>query len=237
MDGLHARRRRLRELDSTHLTAQADSAWAGSYAPFVPCSDIFLPEIYSIKEKTPTGLEVAEVVRDMGIVRSNIEEAGDGPKSVWAALQQFAGWSTWRRFPSRAELRACAYAAIIHGAKGLVWYTYAGNKSKSGRGAKDDQEKWEDLCGLVRELAGREEILLARDADEQPKVAVLAGPTQDPFGRQSVTCLLKNAPQGEFLMAVNATTNAVSAAFSTSRGAMRRELGPYGVLSEPFMLH
>lgn len=232
VDGAYSRRRRLRELDPVHLTAQADSAWADSYGPFVPCTDIFLPEIYSVKEKGVSGMEVATVAKDMSIVRENIRDGGDGPKSVWAALQQFAGWSEWRRFPTRAELRAIAYAAVVHGARGLVWYTYAG--SRRGRGAKDDAEKWKDLCDLVSELAGRMDVLTAEDAREQPQTVVAEGPSKDALRRPSVSCLLKDAKQGAFLIAVNSATNSVRAYVATKKGGVMLDLPPYGVYAGAF---
>ena len=232
VDGAYARRRRLREMDATHLTAQADSAWADSYGPFVHCTDIFLPEIYPVKKKEVVGTEVAEVAKDMAIVKNNIRDGGDGQKCVWAALQQFAGWSDWQRFPSRDELWATAYAAIIHGARGLVWYTYAG--SKRGRGAKDDPEKWREIGELVSELSQRMEVLVAPDSREQPVVVVAEGPSRDTLRQPSVSCLLKDAPEGKFLMAVNAATNTVRAYVGVKTGGMMITLPPYGVYAGAF---
>ena len=231
-DGAYSRRRRLREMDATHLTAQADSAWADSYGPFVHCTDIFLPEIYPVKKKEVAGTEVAEVAKDMAIVKNNIRDGGDAQKCVWAALQQFAGWSDWRRFPSREELWATAYAAIIHGARGLVWYTYAG--SKRGRGAKDDPEKWRELCELVLELSQRMDVLVAPDSREQPSVIVAEGPSRDALRQPSVSCLLKDAPNGKFLLAVNSATNAVRAYIGVKAGGMMVNLPPYGVYAGAF---
>ncbi len=51
-------------------------------------------------------------------------EAASGKKPVWAILQAYGQLpgNRWR-FPSPAELRCMAYAAVVHGATGLCWFS------------------------------------------------------------------------------------------------------------------
>ena len=196
--------------DPAHITVQADYLArdrSHRYRPYVHCTDAFLLETYHVRAKTRTGLEVASVIRDMRRVAQIIATEGAPVKSVWPIIQHFEGWQTWKRFPTFEELRAMSFAAIIHGARGIVWYTYGGD-GKRGRGVTSSQERWREIRTVVGEISSIQNDLTTRDAAIQPSVDVLVGPALDACGQKSVTCLLKSSG---LLMAVNASTNDVTA--------------------------
>ena len=199
----------------THLSAQADSLGNGvksRYADFIPCTDVFLPEIYTVSVKGTVGNEVLFVGSQMRTIFRDLAEAGSPVKSVWALLQHFSGWGGWERFPTRAEQRAMTYLAIVRGAHGVVWYTYIGSgEASKGVGAANNPETWEDLASVTRELASIQDDLAAPNAPEQPKVEILEGENTDGFGDTSVSVLMKANAGERLLVAVNTSLKPVKA--------------------------
>ena len=140
----------VKSLDNAHLTAQADSLgsdYKTRYADFIGSTDVFLPELYTACGAHQIGHEVLFVDYQVKALFRELSEAGNPVKGIWPLLQQFKGWGGWKRFPTRAELKAMAYIAITAGAHGLVWYTYAAAQSAADNpGAADVPERWADLA-------------------------------------------------------------------------------------------
>jgi len=101
-------------------------------------------------------------------------QAASPEKPVWMVLQAF-GWKDLlkeddginevrHRRPSVYELRFMAYDAIVHGARGVLYWgtTHIEKPSKL----------WSDLLVTVRELADLQPVLSAHDAVIRPRVAV-----------------------------------------------------------------
>jgi len=210
---VYRRHRIVKAFDPDRVTFQADWTMIGDsncrYAPFVAATDVFLPEIYPVYDKSPKGDAVSYVVRDMESIRAAKAEARLPSKSVWPIIQHFDGWQSWQRFPTFAEMRAMSWAAIAHGANGITWYAYH-SASGRGRGVADVPGKWEELASVSREIAAVQDDLVRRDAAVQPAVTVVEGPQKDFYGFPSVTALLKEGAN-PLLVAVNATTNTVRA--------------------------
>jgi hypothetical protein len=150
-------------------------------------------------------------------IGDDIAKYGNGkPKCCLPILQAFKGWTKWKRFPKREELIATTFAAIIHGAHGMVYYTYGGNyRAKFDQfnyGITSTEERWNtmsEICNWMKEL---KPLLTARKG-RQPSVDIFDGPEKDIYGNPSVTCLLKRAGGKTCLMAVNATDKPVRALF------------------------
>ena len=146
----------MKAVDPTRITVQADviRSWDAfsAYRPFVKATDGLLPEIYPVHEVTPNPMPscVAETTRDMKKFHSDVAEAGDGsPRTVWPIIQNFKGWTSWKRFPTQDELYAMSFASIIHGANGITWYTYGGTiipeKKKFNYGITTSEEIWRGM--------------------------------------------------------------------------------------------
>lgn len=226
------RRRVCRYLDGgRHLTMQADGAFEGAmnrYQPFLHTTEVFMPEIYPCRENLTNGCEVAETVHAMRIIRRSLEEAGNPAKSIWPILQGFEGWTCWKRYPTYPELRAMAWATFALGAKGLVWYAYSSSNPLANHGMGWSEEYFRRVAEVTREVKKYEADLLGRDAAIQPEVTVVKGPAEDPFGNPSVTCLLKQGANPLFI-AVNSTTNSVTAKFDFGEVSRTKTFAPWGV--------
>ena len=197
------------------LSAQADSLGNGTrtrYADFIPSTDIFLPEMYTVCATNVIGNEVLFVGSQTRTIFRELKEAGAPVKGVWALLQHFSGYGGWKRFPTRVEQRAMAYLAIVRGAHGVMWYTYAGSEDASkGVGAAQTPETWEDLACVTRELAAIQDDLAAPNSLRQPTVEIVEGDKADGFGDPSVSVLLKDCAGDRLLIAVNTSLNPVQA--------------------------
>ena len=75
-------------------------------------------------------------------------------------------------------------------------------------------------------------MLVERTPGEQPKVTIASGPAKDPLGANpSVTALLKRHDGKDYLFAVNASTEPVTADIALPCGkVVRHEFEPFGVL-------
>lgn len=213
--------------DPNRLTCQADpiySKWGYSrYADYVTGTDVFIPEIYPLRRPDKgDGSDrrcVAEAIRDMRRVRADVERYGDGrPRACWPVIQYFKGWNLWGIMPSRAQLYGMTWGTVIHGANGVVWYTYGGKvdpaKGVDNRGVTSSPETWETICGLARQLSSFAEVLTARTPAQPPLPQVTSGPEKDPCGQPAVTCLLKRHGGKTCLFAVNSAADPVRARFA-----------------------
>jgi hypothetical protein len=195
-DQLEYRQRLVRSVDPDHLTLQSDTPLANGmnrYERYVHGTDVFLPQVYRFGRPLSDSDGVAYAVRDILSAMSAIKSAGSPVKSVWPILQHFKGWG-WARFPTYMELRATVYQSIVHGARGIAFYTYCGANEKN-EGLASSPERWAEAAAVVRELVALEQDLVSRDAPRQPTVKIVSGPKVDALGQPSVSVRLKTGPQ------------------------------------------
>ena len=220
----------VKAVDPTRLTVQADPILSSSggfsrYADYVTATDGLLPEIYPVRneEGDPTDTTcVAVTIRDIKQFYEDVRQHGDGkPRTCWAILQYFKGWSGWKHFPTRDQLFAMTFAAVIHGAHGVTWYTYGGFDKNEG--VTSTPERWRNICDLATRLSELSSVLAERTPPQPAAPVALAGPKADPLGAPSVTCLLKRHEGKSYLLAVNAAAEPVSAKL-TVPGAERVEV-------------
>jgi len=194
------------EVDPFHITVQADGIGGVNddrYIKYLNSTTGFLPEIYPIRQKE--GNHVADVIRSMANVRAAWEAAGR-VTPVWAIIQDFEGWG-WQRFPTDAEERCMVYLALIHGAQGMTWYTYAYRDDKHG--APWDPQKWACLKAIATELSSLSDILTARAAKEQPQAEIVTGPEKGDLDYPSLNLRLMHSGNQWVLLAANSAEAAL----------------------------
>ncbi len=233
----------VKAVDPYRITCQADPIGSdrvvSRYAAYVRSTDVFMPEIYPVRaavgDKTDSTC-VAETVRDMKRVAADVKMFGDGrPRGCWPIIQYFKGWGGWDHFPTRDQLLAMTWAAVIHGAHGMTWYTYGGFLSKKtgkkNEGITSTPERWKAISELATKLRDLSPVLTERTPKEQPKVEIVSGPEMDPLGANpSVTALLKRHAGKDYLFMVNASTEPVKAKVTMPDGrVMECDLPPFGV--------
>ena len=218
-EGVANRVEALGALDGTRLTCHAD-AYSSRFGEYADLVDVFMPEIYPIFGGVEDNECVARVIdvteKSLADVRSH---STGKPRAVWPIIQYFKGYTAWKRMPTPQEVEAMSFAAIIHGAKGLTWYTYGGfvnpEKKKFNYGVCSSAETWNTATNLTRRLSALSPVLLSGDVMQPASPEVVSGPRCDRFKRSSVSELVKVHDGHTYVFAVNAVDEKVRARIHT----------------------
>ncbi|MFQ5786946.1 MAG: hypothetical protein ACE5H1_03115, partial [Thermodesulfobacteriota bacterium] len=149
----------IHSFDENQLTGLAllRSKKASDYGDAV---DVLMVDTYPIPRRPMTWLSDS-------IDESSMSMSKKG-KQVWAVIQAF-GWRYVRdspklknaKNPTLEEERCLTYLAIVHGAKGILYFTYSGGKYE----IKDFPEHWNDVKRIASELNILSPVLTAPDAN------------------------------------------------------------------------
>ncbi|MHB8899379.1 MAG: carbohydrate binding domain-containing protein [Thermoguttaceae bacterium] len=118
-------------------------------------------------------------------------------KPIWVGLQAYKKPGLSGRYPTPAEYRAQAWLALIHGARGLMWY---GGSVTGGAFLNPTDAHWAELKQLAGQLRDLAPVLMS------PSQAVTVGPTDLP-----VDAAIKRANGRVVLLAVNRGPEACTA--------------------------
>lgn len=92
-----------------------------------------------------------------------------GEKPLWIAVQCYKKPRIDGRYPTRAEYRQMCYMPIVHGAKGVAFYTGSGQpdyyKKPSGILNNPEEGDWEYIKQLIREMRDLNPVLTAPTVD------------------------------------------------------------------------
>jgi hypothetical protein len=135
-------------------------------------------------------------------------------KPVWVGVQSYRKPGKDGRYPTPVEYRAQAYLAVIHEAKGLMWY---GGSVTGGLFLAPDGGHWEALKQLAGELRDLSPLLLASSAG-RPGFSPAEAP---------ISADIRRVEGRSVLMAVNRGPSAVQVIFTlpTQRAGPVRVLG------------
>ncbi|MCB2173633.1 hypothetical protein KQH41_00040 [bacterium] len=130
---------------------------------------------------------------------------GDG--RLMAVIQAFGGErfasSGWPRLPTFAEMNCLAFLAVIHGSRGLYFYSFPEiTGSAAGR---------EDFVRVIRRLNSLRSWLVLENEEERPDVTMTSRYGLDPAGRPAVHCAMKQQHGTRLLICANTIATSVSA--------------------------
>ncbi len=209
----------IKEIDPSHITVQADGMGTpehSNYLDYVESTDGFLPEIYPITHSRPPEQIVPKVILDMMTIKNDLRKNATGPKTIWPIIQYFDGWGGWPRFPTNQELRAMSYAAIVHGANGITWYTYGG--FKDNHGVTSTPARWDNICRLATEINLLQPALVSKDTFNVTR-RISSGPARDAIGYHSISFLAKKDGSKRYLICVNSSLEEITAEFRLDASA------------------
>lgn len=215
--------------DPGALTISADVIKSPSQqADYIPYADILLLESYPIRSPEPNPDEMAKAAEAIDNAWAAVDIAGVKGTSVMALPQCFKGWSSWKRYPTKDEIRAQAFIAICCRARGLLYYTSYGHKGNEG--PFNDPTHKREFFEVSREIAALMPSLVTRDAARQPKVSVLKGKGKNVLGCDAVRALLK---EDGLLVVANTSQLPVTAEVVLPDGRkIVRDLAAYGAFAE-----
>lgn len=201
----------------------------------------------------PWELPVPELpLAHVGEVVAAAREATQDRKPIWALIQATGNsWATDKlldpatdgRLPTTAEVRALAYLAIVHGADGLMYYSYSLEQSIKERNynlRRDAPELWAGISALNKELGALGPIIASRDD------RVDFAPPADP----AIHAAAWRQGDKMVLIAVNSSDHAVVTTFTCPEArATELELafegrklttdrpGQFGDVFQPYQVH
>lgn len=163
-DRLEARQRLVQQLDPNHPT------WAvlyqvGDLFGYLNTADVLGTDPYPIPDKPVT------MASDWTRMSSAVS---DGKRPLWMVPQAF-DWASYRKDPAKGraptldEERVMTYLCLIHGAHGLIYYTYADLLRDPKIGF---EQRWADMLVVGREIKQLEPALLS--ITKPPKLDVKA---------------------------------------------------------------
>ena len=122
-----------------------------------------------------------------------------GRNRLQSVIQAFGGseWSDagWPRLPSFAEMNCLAFLSVIHGSRGIYFYTFPSiTAGKQGRGG---------FPPGGRAPAAAAALVAAGEPAGEPAVEMLSANRFDPQGRPAVHCALKEKGEEKMLLCVN----------------------------------
>jgi len=185
---------------------------------YAEAADIVGCDIYPVPVEHSQGHSdlVNRRLFSVGDYTERFHQAGGG-RPVWMVLQGF-GWRDIHkhppdapeekgRRPSRAESRFMLYDAIVHGARGVLYW--------GCNYAQEPPDFWRDLRAVVREAADLGEVWAARDAAIHPEVSY--GPTWGSVDRPPLA-LAKNHEDKTYILVVNEHYEGLAVRLSGLRG-------------------
>jgi hypothetical protein len=239
----------IKGLDHGHPTAVVIHR-TDRYNEYKNASDVLMVDRYPVPGKPLS--RVAEAVN-----WAVIQKGSSGP--VWAVLQAFGyqnqklkGWGA--REPTYDEMKAMTFLSIIHGAKGIFYYTFTGSEYR----ILQSPEHWNDLKRIVAELNRIYPLLLLPNDDLKIRTEITEGPQKDEWGVLPVHLAIRRLTKdsgrlkaGLYIIAANSLDRPVKATFQLSgvvassqdavdildhnrkidvkRGVISVSLRPYGV--------
>jgi hypothetical protein len=132
-------------------------------------------------------------------------------KPLWVGVQSYKKPN--ERYPTPAEYRAQAYLALMHGAKGLMWY--GGSVTGGIYNAPKAENNWPELKKVVREIRDSADVFMAPN-DAPPALE----PSDAP-----VTVMAKKVGKRKVVVAVNRTAHPVE----VTLGGEALPLEPFGI--------
>lgn len=165
-------------------------------AEYQGAADIFMLDQYPVPNMPMTWLS------DSLAEAANFIDAS----RIWAVVQAFGGpkYSKygWPRLPTREEMRCLTYLAIIHGARGIFYFSYP-EISASPTG-------WAGLKSIVAELRQLRSWLVVPHVEPTLRIEMTSPFKADAEGRPAVHFCQKKLGQQNLVLVVNAIDQPVS---------------------------
>ncbi len=122
-----------------------------------------------------------------------------GRERLQSVIQAFGGEkysnSGWPRLPTFEEMSCLSYLAIVHGSRGLYYYTYPSiTSTEQGRS---------DLTRLMRRLNSMRSWLLVHNDEEEVHLKMTSDNKYGPKGDPAVHCVKKEQYKTRMLICVN----------------------------------
>jgi len=203
----------IKEIDPYHFTSVVVSD-PTQYANYMNVSNVFMIDPYPIAKWAD--YRITMVSDKVEAVLDAMRTTGVS-KPLWAVLQAFGcqneknkGWG-WDREPTKQEIKAMTYLAIVKGVSGIFYYTYHGSQYY----IKESPKHWDHLKAIVGELREIYPLLVSGE-DEDVVVNTIENDTVESslfWTARQVTEGNNLIKPGTYLIVVNGANRPVTATF------------------------
>jgi len=214
----------IKEFDIHHLTSMCVGI-SDQYREYVDVSDVFMVDPYPIRSGQQYQVTMVSDCVEAALTAMRTAEVN---KPLWSVLQAFGyqndenkGWG-WDREPTKQEMKAMTYLAIVKGVSGIFYYTYHGSQYF----IKDSPIHWDNLKAIVWELREIYPLLVSGEVED---VVAKAFETEEAESqlfwtvRQVVEGNILIKP-GTYLLVVNGSTKFVTATFELNNNFSYAEM-------------
>jgi hypothetical protein len=192
---------------------------AGVIANTLPPPEKYEAVVQAIEVSAPYLYPVPyQPIRSVGEAVGRASAASGGKKPLLPILQIFA-WTATDRYPTAAELKCMVWLSLIHGARGIGFYSFNHVTGKKGvTFAQDQPEVWASLKNVNADLAKIGPFLL--DATPDPSVTLKERGT-------GVEIRAASRAGSRLILLANPTDTAkeVTLEFSSARGESLKPVG------------
>ena len=95
------------------------------------------------------------------------------------------------------------WGSIIHGARGMQWYSYRYETKRFVHGFMYKEETRENIKRLVAEITSLVDVINLPDNLPAPPVAILSGPSKDAFQNDAISILARKHGSVTYVFALN----------------------------------
>ena len=172
---------------------------------------------FPMKQQSANALQGEEAAGAGELVLPTFLTQRSTDKPIWVGVQCYKKGEA-SRYPTPEEYRVQPYLAVIHGAKGVMWY---GGSVTGGLYLKPDEGNWPALQKVVREFSDLSPLWL---------MPSLEAPT---VSDASISACIKRAAGRTVLVAANRSQRAVDVTIESPlipSGTLTHQFAPLGVL-------
>jgi hypothetical protein len=160
-----------------------------------------------------------------------------GRGRLQSVIQAFGGENYaaggWHQFPTFAEMNCLAFLSVVHGSRGIYFYTF--------KQIQENEKRLEEFSRVVNRLNSLRTWLLVENSNDQPALRVTSRYKVDPSGNPAVHCAMKEQHGTQMLMCVNTLRTYVDSEVSIAGERSRKWQDyftgePYYVVDENVLL-
>ena len=188
-------------------------SYSSYYAPKIWTSDFFMAQLYPISNKrTIIRCGAQRIITDMKTMVRDRKNSVNPSHCILAGPQAYADKKIWTRYPTKEETKLMAYLSVIHGANGVVYYSYTSARKSPG------EYVYKAALETLKELSVLSPVLLTGETVFLPHPVVEKGPALDPDKNESINILTRILGKELYILAANSAGKPITVRFRGMKG-------------------
>ena len=188
-------------------------SYSSYYGSKIWTSDVFISQLYPISDK-PAIIRCGaqRLITDMQTMVRDRKNSCNPSHCILAGPQAFAEKPTWTRYPTAEEIKLMGYLSVIHGANGVVYFSYPSARRSPG------EVVYKAVLKTLKELSDLKEVFLSGKTAALPLPVVIKGAVKDKDGNDSINMLAKVLGKDLYILAANSAASPITVRFRGIQG-------------------